>query len=103
MIWVGTIANNTRPTRKDISICENMITSEIAQIELDESRIVNETNKLPPVNNVYLINEWYSRYHIKYRPQSKEFIPNIVPDVITYDATSRNLYRAKKLVFISKM
>lgn len=103
MIWVGTIASNTRPSRKDISICENMITSEIAQIELDESRIVNETNKLPPANNVYIINEWFNRHHIKYRPQLKEFIPNIVPDVITYDAESRYLYRAKKLVFISKL
>ena len=103
LIWVGTIANNVHPTRKDISICENMITSEIAQIELDESIIVNKTNKLPPTRNVYLINEWYNRNQIKYRPQSIDFIPNIVPDVITYDAASKNLYRAKKLVFISKM
>ena len=57
-IWVGTIAN-VKANEYDVRICENIITSELAYLGVGDKHLKNKTNKKPPVNNVYIINEWW--------------------------------------------
>ncbi len=104
-IWVGTFANLSRPKKTDVRLCEKMLTSELANIELDEKEHENKTNKQPPQETVYIINEWFDinrmidndGYYDDYKSRSKDAIPNIVPDVMCYYAGSRDLYWARKL------
>ncbi len=100
-IWVGTIANKRKPTQKEVFLCEKMITSELSQIELDDKKIVNGTNKKPPKQNVYVINEWYGKNNFEYRPMDSNTIPRIVPDVMTYYAPEQIYYRSKQLVRVN--
>ena len=78
-----------------------MITSELSQIELDDKKIVNGTNKKPPKQNVYVINEWYGKNNFEYRPMDSNTIPRIVPDVMTYYAPEQIYYRSKQLVRVN--
>lgn len=91
------------PHQNDVRLCENMITSEMAQIEIDSINIENETNKLAPNQNIYIINEWYGQNGIEYRPKSSDYISNRIPDVISYYAPTKSLYRAKKLVYYGNL
>lgn len=102
-IWIGKIANLANPHQYDVRLCENMITSEMAQIEIDSINIENETNKLAPNQNTYIINEWYDHNGIEYRPKSSDYFPNRIPDVISYYAPTKSLYRAKKLVYYGNL
>ena len=77
-IWIGQIANIKHPTQQDVRLCENMITSEMAQIEIDDFKVENQTNKLAPTQNVYIINEWFGLDCVEYRPQSRVYISNII-------------------------
>ncbi len=99
-IWVGTIANRNHPKKKEVLLCEKMLTSEMSQLEIEDDAVENLTNTLPPKENVYIISEWYNPEYYEHRPKSKVYIPNIVPDIISYYAPKKYLYRIKRLKFV---
>ena len=80
-----------------------MLTSEMVQLEIENDAVENQTNTHAPKENVYIISEWYNSDLIEYRPKSPLFIPNIVPDIISYYAPDNSLYRCKRLKYINKM
>ena len=96
-IWVGTIANRNHPSRKEVLLCEKMLTSEMVQLEIEDDAVENQTNTHAPKENVYIISEWYNRNLDEYRPKSPLFIPNIIPDIISYYAPDSFLCRCKRL------
>lgn len=96
-IWIGCIANRSRLTRKDVLLCENMLISEMVQMEIGESEKVNATSICPPAENVYIINEWFNKDGVEHRPLSGIYAPNKVPDVISYYAPEQLVYSAKRL------
>lgn len=110
-IWVGTFANVSRPKKSDVRLCEKMLTSELTHFELDEKEQENKTNKKPPQETVYIINEWFDINKIidddgnydDYKSRSKDAIPNIVPDVMCYYAGSGDWYRARKLKLVPRL
>lgn len=110
-IWVGTFANISCPKKTDVRLCEKMLTSELTNIELDEKEHENKTNKKPPRETVYIINEWFNINRMvdddgnydDYKSRNQDAIPNIVPDVMCYYAGSRDLYWARKLKFARRL
>ena len=112
IIWVGTFANVSRTKKADVKLCEKMLTSDLTNVELDENKHENQTNKRPPSETVYIINEWYrvkknnaGDYddHEDYNSKNKDAIPNIVPDVMCYYAETSALYRVKKLRWVANI
>lgn len=101
-IWIGTIAN-MKARKSDVCICENIITSELANIGVGEKNLKNKTNKKPPVNNVYLINEWWKTNddEIKKCPQGS--VPAIIPEVMEYYSETNALYGVNKLKYIGDL
>ncbi|MBQ4406042.1 MAG: hypothetical protein II852_03420 [Bacteroidales bacterium] len=100
-IWIGTIAN-VKADEWDIRVCENIITSVLANPELGvgEDNLENRTNKKPPVNNVYVINEWWkvngdSISEISRR--AKNSVPYVVPEILEYYSETKAVYGARKL------
>lgn len=111
-IWVGTFANVSRPNKSEVRLCEKMLTSVLTNIELDVKEHENKTNKKPPQETVYIINEWYHvkknrdgtyKDHEDYESKSKVTIPNKVPDVMCFFTETGCLYGAKKLKCIAQL
>ena len=82
-IYVGSISNVEELTTREIRIVEKLITAYLAD-ELDEKKILNETNFNFPADNVYVINEWYKtdKNNEMWKRQPKSAPSNIVPDVL---------------------
>ena len=108
-IWIGTFANISRPKKSDVKLCEKMLTSELANIELDDNESENKTNKRPPRENIFIINEWFdirtgsdenSDDYDDFESNDKNVIPNKVPDVMCYYYKTKALYRANKLQYV---
>lgn len=101
-IWIGTIAN-IRAKEYDVRVCENIITSELATIGVGEKNLENRTNKRPPINDVYIISEWWKTNgdEIKKRPHGS--VPAIIPEVMAYYSETNSLYSINILKYIGKL
>ncbi len=99
-IWIGTIAN-VRAKENDVRICENLLTSLLAnKICVGEKNLENRTNKKPPINNVYVINEWWKINNYELKRRTVGSVPDVLPEVLEYYAETKALYGAKRLKYI---
>jgi hypothetical protein len=101
-IWIGTIAN-IKPKEHDVRICENIITSELANITIGEKNLENRTNKKPPINNVYIINEWWKTNEDEVKKRSRSSVPDVIPDVLAYYGQTQALYGIARLKHIGDL
>lgn len=96
-IWIGTIAN-VKAKESDVRICENLLTSALAnKICVGEKNLENRTNKKPPVNNAYVINEWWKTNGDEIMKRTIGSIPAVLPEVLEYYAETKALYGAMRL------
>ncbi len=101
-IWIGTIAN-VKAKEHDVRICENIITSELANITIGEKNLENRTNKKPPINNVYIINEWWKTNGDEVKKRSRGSVPDVIPDVLEYYGQTQALYGIARLKHIGSL
>lgn len=101
-IWIGTIANN-KAKERDVRVCENIITSELARLGVGEKYLENQTNKIPPANNVYIIHEWWKTNGNEIKRRLRNSIPSVVPEVMEYYSETNALYGAQKLKHIGDL
>lgn len=81
-IWVAKFQNK-KPAKKDVNIVEKLITSTMSQVYVtDENAILNQTNKLRPKSQIYLINEWYKPDGTPRSNYSRNSIPSLINDVL---------------------
>lgn len=97
-IWIGSIAN-LKANDYDVRVCENIITSELAYLGVGEKNLKNRTNKEPPLNNVYIINEWWknNKKEDEIKRRTKGSVPDVVPEVMEYYKETKALYGIQKL------
>jgi hypothetical protein len=82
-IYVGCLSNVKRPTRSQIMLAEKIVTAYLSEAVGD--RLLNETNKYYPSQNVYVINEWWKPNGVDmWKRQPHNSPSNIVPDVLSY-------------------
>lgn len=104
-IWVGCLSNIRRSAsfEKHVFLSEKIITSVMTQIKLDPSEVRNATNFSAPDTNVYVINEWYSPEKRKWEKLNGKAIPQVVPDVIAYNAFSHAAYISERVTGKTEM
>ena len=95
-IWIGTIAN-VRAKEDNVRVCENIITSVLAKISVGEKYLENRTNKKPPVNDVFIINEWWKTNGEELKKRPSGSLPAVIPEVMEYYSEKKSLYGIKKL------
>lgn len=95
-IWIGTIVNK-KAKKVDVSVCENLITSELASIGVGERFLENGTNKKPPLSNVYILNEWWKTNGDELLIKRKNSVPSAIHEAMAYFSETKTLYGAKKL------
>ncbi len=101
MIWIGTIAN-LNAKEYDVRICENIITSTLAKQTVGEDNLLNRTNKKPPVNDVFIINEWWKANGDELQRRTQGSVPTVIPEVMEYYSETQCLYGAYKLKALSE-
>lgn len=101
-IWIGTIAN-VKAKEHDVRICENIITSELANISIGEKDLENKTNKKLPINNVYIINEWWKKNNDEIKRRIRGSVPDVIPEVLAYYGQHQTLYGIAKLKHIGEL
>ena len=101
-IWIGTIAN-IKAKKVDVQVCENIITSELASIGVGQRNLENQTNKKPPINNVYIINEWWKTSGEEIKKKTCGSIPAIIPEVMVYYSETNALYGRSRLKYIGEL
>ena len=102
-IWIGTIAN-VKAKERDVRICENLLTSSLAnKICVGEKNLENRTNKKPPINNVYIINEWWKINEDEVKKISRGSVPDVIPDVLAYYGQTQALYGIARLKHIGDL
>lgn len=96
-IWIGTIANK-KAKESDVRICEKMITSQLAsEAGVGKGNLENKTNKKPPINNVYIINEWWKTNEGELKKKTHGSVPDVIPEVMAYYSETKALYGVNKL------
>ena len=100
-IWIGTIAN-IKPREYDVRVCENIITCFMAN-KLGIKELENRTNKKPPINDVYIINEWWKTNGNEIKKKQSGSIPAIIPEVMVYYSDPHSLYGTNKLRFLGEL
>jgi hypothetical protein len=95
-IWIGTIAN-IKAKETNVRICENILTSVLAKIIVGEKDLENKTNKIPPINDAYIINEWWKGDEEEIKKRSRGSLPAIIPEVMEYYSEPKSLYGINKL------
>lgn len=95
-IWIGTIANG-KAKKINILTCENIITSELANIGVGEKYLENKTNKKPPLNDVYIFNEWLRPDETYILKRKRNSLPAIVPEAMVYYEEFNALYGVNNL------
>lgn len=95
-IWIGTIAN-IKPKDYDVRVCENIIISELAYIGVGVERLENSRNMNPPINDVYIINEWRKTNDNVIKRKSRDSVPAVIPDVMAYHSEDNELYGINRL------
>ncbi len=102
-IWIGTIANK-KAKENDVRICEKMITSELASdVGVGIENLENRTNKKPPINNVYIINEWWKTNEEELKKKTRGSVPAVIPEVMAYYSETKALYGRNKLKYIGDL
>ena len=101
-IWIGTIAN-VKAKEHDVRVCENIITSELARLGVGEKHLENQTNKIPPANNVYIIHEWWKTDGCEIKRMLRNSIPAVIPEVMEYYSETNALYGAQRLKHIGDL
>ena len=101
-IWIGTIAN-IKAKEADVRICENIITSQLASISVGEKDLENMTNKKPPLNDVYIINEWWKTNDEEIKKRIRGSVPAIILEVMAYYSETRSLYGINNLKHIGDL
>lgn len=101
-IWIGTIAN-IKPKDSAVSICEKIITSELASIGVGEKCLENRTNKKPPVNDVYVFNEWLRIDDSYIMKRKRNSVPAIIPEAMVYYSETHALYGVNNLKYIGEL
>jgi len=99
-VWIGAIQNK-RANEYDVRICENLITSDMANVIIGEEDMVNQTNKKPPVVDVYVLNEWWKPDGENWMRHKRNSVPSVVHDVMMYYAEKKVLYGTDNLKFIA--
>ncbi|MBQ8709338.1 MAG: hypothetical protein IJ550_01985 [Bacteroidaceae bacterium] len=102
LIWIGTIANK-KAKESDVRICENLLTSSLASIGVGERNLENRTNKKPPVNNAYIINEWWKINEEEIKKKERGSVPAVIPEVMAYYSETKALYGSNKLKHIGDL
>lgn len=97
-IWIGTIANK-KAKESDVRICENLLTSSLASVGVGERNLENRTNKKPPINNVYVINEWWKISEDEIKKKGRGSVPAVIPEVMAYYSETKALYGINKLKY----
>jgi len=96
-IWIGTILNK-KANESDVRICENIITSELASIGVGEKYLENKRNKKPPINDVYIFNEWLRENDESYIMRRKRnSVPSTIPEAMVYYSGNKSLWGIGKL------
>lgn len=96
-IWIGTIVNK-KASKPDVRICENIITSELASIGVGEKYLENKTNKKPPVNDVYIFNEWLRESDESYiLRRVRNSVPATIPEAMVYYSEPKTLWGINKM------
>ena len=98
-IWIGTIAN-IKAKEADVRICENIITSQLASISVGEKDLENKNKKKPPLNDVYIINEWWKTNDEEIKKRIRGSVPAIILEVMAYYSETRSLYGINNLKHI---
>lgn len=101
-IWIGAIAN-VKAKERDVRVCENILTSELAQLGVGEKYLENQTNKMPPRNNVYIINEWWKPSEDEIKRRLRRSVPDVIPEVMEFYNEYNALYGAHKLTYIGNL
>ena len=103
-IWIGTIAN-VKANEYDVRVCENIIISELANIGVGENDLDNRTNKKPPINNVYIINEWWknNENEDEIKKKTRGSVPAVIPEVMAYYEQTQALYGVARLKHIGDL
>lgn len=96
-IWIGKFSNII-PDKSDINVAENIITSELVELELGLENMMNRTNFRPPVFDVYIINQWFHPLKNKEWKKIKINSPaNYIPDLMIYDSISKEIKGTRKI------
>lgn len=101
-IWIGTIVNK-RASESEVRICENIITSVLANIGVGEKYLENRTNKKPPVNDVYIFNEWLRENGSYILNRKRNSVPATIPEAMVYYSEPQTLFAADKLKYKGKL
>lgn len=104
-IWVAKFQNK-KPNKQDVNLVEKLITSTMSQVIIaDEKAILNQTNKLRPKSQIYLINEWNKPDGKSILNYPNESIPKLVHDVlICYPDTDKAfLWGTKRIQYINEL
>lgn len=99
-IWIGTIAN-IKPKEHDVRVCENIITCFMAS-KLSKQELENRNNKKPPINDVYIINEWWKTNGYEIKKKTNGSIPAVIPEVMVYYCEGHSLYGTYKLKMLEE-
>ena len=75
----------------------------MTHIELDSDEIKNATNFSAPDTNVYVINEWCSPDGRKWDKIKGKDVPQVVPDVIAFNAVTHAAYYTERLMNKTEM
>lgn len=98
-IWVAKFQNK-EPNKQDVNLVEKLITSAMSQVVIaDENAIINQTNKLRPKSQIYLINEWNNPDGTPIERYRNGSIPRLIHDVlICYPDTDRSVLCGNKRI-----
>ena len=103
-IWIGSIAN-VKVNEWDVRVCENIITSVLANsnIGVGEDNLENQTNKKPPINDVFIINEWWKPNDDELQRRRKGSVPDVIPEVLEYYSETKSVYGVSKLKYLGDL
>lgn len=101
-IWIGTIAN-IKAKEHDVRVCENMITSELAYIGVGVELLENSTNRNPPINDIYMVNEWWKTNDNEIKRKSRDSVPAVIPEVMAYYSETNALYGIDRLKYFGDL
>lgn len=106
-IWVATFSNK-KPCKYDVNLVEKVLTSVLDQVvKSDTDEVLNETNKLRPRDNAYVINEWYfpnGKERVKYPANSMcSRIPDVLACYPNEEERVSYVWGSQRMRFIEKL
>lgn len=101
-IWVGTISN-IEPSEYDIRMCENLLTSGLANLSVGRDNMENRINMTAPIRDIYMITEWWKKDDQEVKKRTKGSVPAIVPEVLVYYTSTNAVYGVNNLKYLGKL